>query len=161
MFGKSLHVYKLQRHITKLKKRQRYSFWKQLGSQAIHDITFRIDKGYKLFFRNLKHGVKTAPPSFKKRVRYKSFTLSQCGWKLLDGNRIKLGKRFFRFYKSREIEGRIKTVTIKRDPIGDLYLCFVVETPKIDKIEITTGKMAGFDFGLKTFLTLSDGSKIE
>ena len=55
LFGKSLNVYALQKHLTKLKKLEKYSHWKLLGSQAIQDITQRIDKGYKLFFRNQKH----------------------------------------------------------------------------------------------------------
>ena len=56
---------------------------KKVGSQAIQDITQRIDRSYKLFFRNLKYKIRTAPPSLKKIRKYKSFTLKQAGWKLL------------------------------------------------------------------------------
>ena len=37
----------------------------------------------------------------------------------------------------------------------------VVDNCPESEAEFTTGRIAGFDFGLKTFLTCSDGSKIE
>ena len=83
LFKKSLNIYKLQKHLTKLKKIGKFSYFKEVGSQAIQDITQRIDRACKLFFRNLKHKIRTAPPSFKKIRKYKSFTLKQAGWKLL------------------------------------------------------------------------------
>lgn len=156
MFGKSLHVNKLQTHLTKLKKRARYSFWNQVGSQAIQDIAQRIDKAYKLFFRKLKHKVKAASPSFKSVCKYKSFTLKQAGYKYVGGNSIRIQKQNYKFHKSREIEGKIKTITIKRDALGDIYIYFVCEQEQ-NQIITRTGKSVGFDFGLKQFLTASDG----
>ena len=75
---------------------------------------------------------------------------------LLDGNKIRLGKTIYKFVKHREIGGTIKTVTVKRDTIGRLWLCFsVIESMEIP--EVSTGKIGGFDFGLKTFLTDNKG----
>ena len=71
------------------------------------------------FFRNLKHKIRTAPPSFKKIRKYKSFTLKQAGWKLLKGNIIEINKQKYKYFKSRDIEGIVKTITIKRDTLGD------------------------------------------
>ena len=71
LFGKSLNIYRLQKHLSKLKKISRFTYLKEIGSQAVQDITQRIDKAYKLFFRNLKHKIRTAPPSFKKIKKYK------------------------------------------------------------------------------------------
>ncbi|NLK00098.1 MAG: IS200/IS605 family element transposase accessory protein TnpB [Clostridia bacterium] len=160
MYGKHLNMYKLQRHITKLKKTDKFSFWNMLGSQAIQDITQRIDRGYRLFFRNLKQGIRTAPPSFKKVRKYKSFTLKQAGFKLGDDNHIKIMGQGYRYHKSREIEGKIKIVTIKRDPLGDIYIYLVCETEEAT-VKPRSGKSVGLDFGLGTFLTTSDGNKIE
>ncbi|MFR5944332.1 MAG: hypothetical protein ACLUFR_04225, partial [Megamonas funiformis] len=67
----------------------------------------------KLFFRNLKHKIRTAPPSFKKIRKYKSFTLKQAGWKLLKGNIIEINKQKYKYFKSRDIEGIVKTITIR------------------------------------------------
>ena len=160
LYGKSLNVYALNRHITKLKKRKGYEYLKQLGSQAVQDIAFRIDKGYKLFFRNLKHNIRTSPPSFRKVKKYRSFTLTQAGWSL-NGNVLRIGQRLYKFHYSRALpkDGKIKTVTIKRNALGELFVCFSIDTTVI-KDRIMTGKSAGFDFGLKTFLTVSDGTEI-
>ncbi len=125
--------------------------------------------------RGLDQGVR--PPGFKKVKKYKSFTSKQAGYKFLGGNRVKIGSRIYQFWKSREIaesqsegflrselpktEGKIKTLTIKRTPLGELFMVVVVDSIDEPEIKLTTGRIAGFDFGLKTFLTCSDGSKIE
>ena len=155
--GKSINKFELMKHLAKLKKLDRYSFWKAVGSQAIQDVVERVARAYTLFFNNLKRGVKTSPPKFKKVKKYKSFTLKQAGWKLLGGNKIRIQDKVYKFSKSREIDGTVKTVTVKRDNTGSLWLYFVVK----DVIEVPnrTGHSAvGFDFGLKTFLTASDGT---
>ena len=156
--GKFLNSFKLKTHLTKLKRLRRFSFFKIVPSQAIQDIAERIDKAYKLFFGYIqkKSSVKCAPPSFKKVVKYKSFTLKQAGFKLLGGNKIRIGDKVFKFSKSREIQGKIKTLTIKKDALGDFYLIFSCDEVLNPLIKPLTGKSAGFDFGLKTFLVSSD-----
>jgi putative transposase len=159
--GKSLNMYELMKHVAKLKQLPKYSHWNLVGSQAIQDIVQRIDKAYKLFFGNLKRKVRTAPPGFKKVKRYSSFTLKQAGWKLLDGNRILIQGIVYKFSKSRDIPTVIKTVTVKRDTLGNLYLYFVVQEEIDQNKQPMTGNSAGFDFGLKTFLVTSDNMEIE
>lgn len=160
LFGKLLNIYQLQKHLTKLKGISRFAYIKEIGSQAVQDVTQRIDRAYKLFFRNLKSKIRTAPPSLKKIKKYKSFTLKQAGWKLdEDGNSIKIGKQRYRYAQSRKIDGKIKTLTVKRDALGDIYLYFVCETSE-NKVLARTGKSVGFDFGLKIFLNASDGRDI-
>jgi putative transposase len=159
-FGRGISAYRIKKHITKLKKTRRFVFWNQLGSQAIQDIAERIDRAYKLFFRNLKRGVRTAPPGFKKVRRYRSFTLKQAGYKLLPGNLITIMGKEYKYFKSRKIGGEIKTLTVKRDALGDLWLFFVSDED-IGPIEARSGDSVGLDFGLKTFLTASGGEKIE
>jgi putative transposase len=157
MFGKNLNCVKLQKHIAKLRNRNPY--WQLVGSQAVQDICQRIEKGYDLFFKYHKRGVR--PPSFKKTKKYRSFTLKQAGYKFLGGNRVKVGSKVYQFWNSQQIEGKIKTVTIKRVPTGDLYLIVVTDALGQAENKFKTGKIAGFDFGLKTFLTTSDNEQIE
>jgi putative transposase len=159
LYGKSLSATKLQKHITKLKKQKRFAYWNLLGSQAIQDIAQRIDKGYKLFFRNHKLHIRSAPPTFKKVKRYRSFTLKQAGYWLLDRDRIWIMEREYKYFKSREIEGEIKTLTVKRDTLGDIYIYLTCETEE-SPVEPRSGKSVGFDFGLKTFLKASDGNDV-
>jgi putative transposase len=157
MWGKHLNCAKLQSHIAKLRKRK--AFWQTVGSQAVQEICQRIEKAYQLFFKHHKKGVR--PPGFKKVRRYKSFTLKQAGYKFLGGNRIKIGNRVYQYWNSREIEGTIKTLTIKRTTLGELFIVVVVDTVGELETKVETSRIAGFDFGLKTFLTCSDGTKIE
>jgi putative transposase len=110
-----------------------------------------LDKSYQKFFA--KQGGR---PSFKKVKQYRSFTLKQSGWKLLEGNKVQLLGRTYKFVKHREIGGTIKTVTVKRDRVNRLWIAFsVIENIHIPKA--STGKIGGFDFGLKTFLTDDEG----
>ncbi|MCG6134617.1 MAG: transposase [Nostoc sp. LLA-1] len=157
MWGKHLSCAKLQSHIAKLRKRN--SFWQSVGSQAVQDICQRIEKAYQLFFKHNNKGVR--PPGFKKVKKYKSFTLKQAGYKFLGGNRVKIGNKIYQFWQSREIEGTVKTLTIKRTPLGELFMVVVVDESSQPEVEVKTGKIAGFDFGLRTFLTCSDGTTIE
>ncbi len=156
MFGKHLNCAKLQKHIAKLRKRN--PFWQLVGSQAVQDICQRIERAYQLFFKHHDKGVK--PPSFKKVKKYKSFTLKQAGYKFLGGNRLKIGNKVYQFWNSREIDGKVKTLTIKRTPLGELFIAVVVDSVDV-RVTAETGKTAGFDFGLKDFLTCSEGFKIQ
>lgn len=155
LYGKSLNNFALQKHLTKLKRLDKYKRYNELGSQAIQQITERIDEAYKKFFKK-QGGI----PGFKKRIKYKSFTLKgSVGYKLKD-NVISLNGYDYRFSKNQKIldDDKIKTVTFKRDNLGSFYICISLETK--DKIRIATGRSVGMDFGLKTFLTLSDNTTI-
>ncbi|MBN3927898.1 MAG: transposase, partial [Nostoc sp. NMS4] len=131
MWGKHLSCAKLQSHIAKLRKRN--SFWQSVGSQAVQDICQRIEKAYQLFFKHNKSCVR--PPGFKKVRKYKSFTLKQAGYKFLGSNRVKIGNRVYQFWKSRKIEGAIKTLTIKRTPLGELFMVVVVDEGSKPEVE--------------------------
>ena len=45
LYHKSLNMFVLQKHITKLKRLSRYNSWNELGSQAIQEITERYRQG--------------------------------------------------------------------------------------------------------------------
>lgn len=86
LFGKFLNQNKLKKHLTKLKKIPEFGYLLEYGSQAVQDVTERINRAFELFFGKLKRGVRCSPPKFKKVRRYKSFTLKQAGWKLDEDN---------------------------------------------------------------------------
>ena len=102
LFKKHLNKFQLQKHLAKLKKLKKFAYWKKVGSQAIQDITDRIEQGFQLFFRSLHLPQRVGPPSFRKRKKYKSFTLKQSGYKLLSGNKVLIGKKYYKFHKSRD-----------------------------------------------------------
>ena len=149
LFHKSLNVFALQKHLAKIKRLPRFSYLKEIGSQALQDIASRIDKGYQLFFKNLKRKVRTAPPTFRKVRKAKSFTLKNAGWKLDESTHtiIICGQKY-RYHKSRDIEGTVKTVTVKRDSLGDIYIFFSCECEQAEVLP-RLGKSIGFDFGFE------------
>ena len=62
--------------------------------------------------------------------------MTQAGYKFLGGNRIKIGTRIFQYWNSREIEGTIKTVTVKRTPLGELFPTIVAAGPDQEIVNI-------------------------
>jgi putative transposase len=161
LYGKHLSANKLKKHITKVKKTL-HPEWQALGSQAIQDVVERVDRSYKAFFDHVKkkrHGRKS-PPSFKKRSRYSSFTLKQAGYAFHADNKVTIMGREYKYCKSRPIEGDIKTLTVKRNALGEIYL-IVVTKQECNDIYPRAGKAVGMDFGLKHFLNLDDGTIID
>jgi putative transposase len=168
LYNKSLNKFVLQKHITKLKKLSKYGYWNGLGSQAIQEITERIDKGYKKFFRHENK----RPPTFRKKAKYRSFALKGTVGYKINGNILTINKKNYKFWLSRKIEGGIKTLTVKRDTLGDIYILITLEISSLACYEkhdfsaneddfnpkhTISGKSVGMDFGLKTFLTMYDG----
>ncbi len=145
--GKYIGLHRMNRHVLKLRRTVRFARWQHLHSQSCQDVCRRIDAGYQRFFDKLA----VHPPKFRKAKKYRSFTFPQSGYKV-EGNTISIDGTKYKFVKHREIGGQVKTLTVKRDAVGRLWLVFsVVENITLN--EISTGQSGGFDFGLKTFLT--------
>ena len=161
IYGKYITKHRLMKHIAKLKRLPRFAHWNQLPSQAIQDVAARIDKGYRAMFEVRAKGKAWGRPRFKPRRKYKSFTLTQAGWKLLPGNKIQIGQRIYPYFKSRDVRGTPKRCTIKRDTLGDVYICILTDHVEPDLNRVMTGKIAGFDFGLKRYLTGHNGHDID
>ena len=128
-------------------------------SQVLQDVLRRLDKSFKAFFRRVKNGEKPGYPRFKGVGWYKSFTYPQVGFKL-DCSKLTLSKiGSIRIFKHREVEGKIKTCTIKKDLLGHWYAILVSEMEDVPQVE---PKVAiGVDVGLKNMVALSDGTAIQ
>jgi putative transposase len=149
--GKYISLHQMHRHVLKLRKTQHFALWQGLHSQVCQNVCRHVDDAYQRFFHQLVKG----RPKFKKARRYSSFTFPQSGYKV-DGNTVTIDGVKYKFVKHREMGGQIKTLTIKRDPVGRLWLVFsVIENLQIEPS--STGKIGGFDFGLKTFLVNDEG----
>jgi putative transposase len=155
LFAKGLPKARLQAHLAKLRN-GKMSHWKALGSQSVQAITDRLYLAWEAFFR----GDIRRPPTFQKRRKYRSFTLKQCGYKVLGHGRIKILGRNYRFNQSRPLSGVIKTVTVRRDALHDIHITFSCDRVPQPEQAPKTGLSAGADFGLKDFLTLSTGERI-
>ena len=152
LYHVGLNKFKLQKHLTKISKRPKFHYLKEFGSQALQNVTDRIELGYQKFFRKENK----RPPKMRKIRKTKSFTLKQAGWKLDEKTlTIIINKQKYRYHKSREIEGKVKTVTVKRDTLGDLYIFLACETEGQNQVIARLGKSIGFDFGLKKHILVA------
>jgi putative transposase len=165
----NISLYEMQKMV-KDRRNESNSAWKMIGSQAVEQIIDRIYNGYERFFGDLKRGVKTSPPKLKKTPKYRSITFRQGrGYKLLDNNIIYIsgqgwkgrGGKTFRFHKHRDWRGQIKTLTIKKNNLGEWFIYITTDYEGKLPEPTRTGKSVGLDFGLKTFLTTSDGQMIQ
>lgn len=128
-------------------------YQKQVFSQVLQNVLKRLDRSFQNFFRGNGY------PRFKGRDRYDTFTYPQKGFEIRSGrlNLSKIGS--VRIFLHREIEGRVKTCTVKKD-VDQWYAIFTTEIDRgIEKIPIET--RIGIDVGLISLLTLSTGEQIE
>jgi len=155
-----------QKHISYYESKRQIPLWKkerpelkQVYSQVLQDVSMRVDRAFKAFFRRVKAGENPGYPRFKGKGRYDSFTYPQYGFKL-EGGRLHLSKiGDVRIVLHRPIEGTIKTLTIRRSSTGKWYACFSVEYDPSPAPQKET--VVGIDVGLESFATLSNGEKIE
>ncbi|MCD9186735.1 MAG: transposase [Pyrinomonadaceae bacterium] len=152
---KSISLYDQQNQLPKIKKIR--EDLNSVYSQVLREPLRSLDNAFSSFFSRVKKGEKAGFPRFKSQNRFNSFCYPQSGFDLVENNLklSKIGK--IKIKLSRNIVGKIKTCTIKRE-IDKWFVFFVVETkgeplPK-------TGKEIGLDVGLENFVTLSDGMQI-
>jgi putative transposase len=128
-----------------------------LFSQGLQDTLRRLDKTYQAFLARVQRGQKAGFPRFKGRNRYDSFTYPQSGFAL--GAKLQLSKiDNLKIKQHRDLEGEIKTLTIRRQA-GCWYACFSVQYEPT-RLPHNSNSIA-IDVGLEAFATLSDGTRIE
>ena len=152
-----LSTFQQSKELPQLKKE--FEYFKQIPSQAAQDVVERVGKAYQKFY-NMVGKEKGGFPRFKSKDRYHSFTLKQAGWKL-EGRHLRVsGVGIFKLFKSREIVGTIKTVTLKYT--GDAwFITFSCDdVPAV--VPIGPAKQAvGIDLGLSHFYTDSEGTHVK
>ena len=142
-----------------------FAHWRELDSWAARQVLKRLDEGYQRFFRKIAK----RPPKFRSFRKPYSFTMCPSGYKFSDpvagekgfgiyNDRVTLMGRTYRFNLSRPIFGNIKTMTIKEDSLGDFYMSVVTDHVQ-SHLKPMTGNAAGFDMGVKTMLTCSNGKQ--
>jgi len=145
--------------------RQEFPFWASLHIDTLQDTLRRLDKAYQAFFRRVKNGENPGFPRFKGKGRYRSVTYSHLAKTLIipvKGRlaRIvvpKVGQVKIRLHRPLP-DGQIKTLQIVRKASG-WYANITVEMADVPKVDIQS--LVGVDVGLESFLTTSDGEKIE
>ena len=162
-YGKGLSYKKMSAHLTKLKKLEKYKHWNIPYSWALQNVLKRLSQSFGEM-KTLGRG----PPKFKSCKKHKGMTFrgeqvkleyllpKQKNERNHPTYRIRLNGRWYRFALHRPIEGRIVQVQVTRDALGDVYITLTEDCREV-KPEPKTGQAEGFDFGIKDFLTGSDG----
>ena len=155
---KSLSCYDQLYELPAFKKE--FPEFKQVYAWGLQDVLHRVDRAFQNFFTRLKkRNGKAGFPRFKSVNRYDSFTYPT-GTVKIENKRAKLPKiGCVKIKLSRDIEGKIKTCTVKRE-VDRWYVCFSV-VKEVDVKKRETNREVGIDVGIKSFVTLSDGTKIE
>jgi putative transposase len=134
--------------------------YQQIAAHVLQDVLRRLDLAFQNFFRRVKNAEKPGYPRFKGKYRYDSFTYPDgAGWKF-DGPYLslsKIGKAKVKLH--RPLEGKIKTVTIKRE-VDEWYVIFSCEVPEPEKLPRSIEDV-GIDLGVTHLATLSNGEMIE
>jgi len=164
-YGKALSYAKMSKHLTKLKKLEKYQHWNIPYSWALQNMLKRLAQS----FREMKT-LGRGHPKFKSCKKHKGMTFDGIQApleKVLEKQKhernhptyqIRLNGRWYRFALHRAIEGEILRVQVTRDALGDVYITLTEDFTEV-RYEPKTGKAEGFDFGIKDFLTGSDGKR--
>jgi len=159
--GKSFTRNMMNMRLTKLKKE--HPEFNSLHSQAIQNISDRVWKAYRNFFRRVKEKqkgkrIKVGFPRVKKFVV--SLTYPQSGFKL-SGAHLSLSKTGrLPIVLHRPIESKVKTLTIKCSKSMEWYATFTAESEG-GSFMPNEKSAVGIDLGLSNYATLSDGSVIQ
>ena len=122
--GKGLIYNSCSSQLTQLKKE--LTWLKEVDSIALQSSLKNLADAYSRFFKK-----QNDKPRFKsKKNPVQSYTTKHTNDNIaIDDNKIKLPKLgWFRFAKSREVEGRILNATIRRNPSGKYFVSLLVET---------------------------------
>ncbi len=138
--------------LTFWKKTEELSFLKTCHSQALQQTLKNLDRAFKDGFDRCQTHKKI--PRFKRKFRRESFCYPQ-GFKF-ENRRVFLPKiGWIGLYKSRQIEGEAKNVTVKREADG-WYISVQVEIERLDPVHPSQSSI-GIDLGVARFVTLSTG----
>ncbi len=156
----NLSYFDLNHHLLQLK--EEYSTLKKIHSQVLQNINRRINFTFNGFYKRIKKGETPGFPRFKSKHRYDSFTYPQSGFKL-NKQMLYLSKiSNLNIIKHREIEGKIKTITIKKTSTNKWFTCFSIEQKeKKNNVQTQENKVIGIDVGLHHFYANSEGKFVD
>jgi len=153
--GKGLSQSALNALLPRLKKDKESRWLSECYSQVLQTVTLNLTTAYKNFFDG-----RARFPQFKSKHGKQSIQYPQ-NVKVIDGA-VKLPGKVgtVKAKIHRPIEGKIKTVTISKDPSGKYYASILLETEGENPISSGEGRVIGVDLGLKHFAVTSDGNKV-
>jgi len=142
-----------------------YPILDDIASHSIANAVVNADRAFKNFFRRCKQGgEKPGFPKFKGKRHDGSYQIP-------DGTSVDFSNETISITKiknipailHRKFEGKIKTVTIKRNSLGQYFIVLLIETTEevADPLKFDPDKTVGIDLGLKDFAIFSTGRVIK
>ena len=155
--GKSPSRFEQSKEIPGLKKQ--YPWLAEVDSHALQRAVKNLDTAYQNFFRRVKQGGKPGFPKYKsKSDARKSYNTTGTTLKAAD-DAVKLPKLgWVKCAVSRPVQGRILNATVSQVPTGKYFVSLCCTGVELEPAP-STGKETGVDVGLRSFATLSDGTK--
>lgn len=149
---KLINYHQTASELTRLKKQPEFVWLNEVNSQSLQASLRNLDTAYNNFFRkNAKF------PRFKSKRNKQSFKVPQRF--SLNGRLSVPGVNGIKIRQSRELEGKAISVTISKSASGKYFAsfqcCVEIPAPRY------TGNTIGIDFGLKDFITTSNGKKVK
>ena len=157
--GKSVSWAALSVELRALKAQPEYAWLKEIDSQLLQQALADCQRAFDNFFAK-----RARFPRFKSRKDgAQGFRIPQ---RVTIGNgSVKVPKiGVIRLRQSREIIGRTKSATFKRDACGHWYVSIIAEFELDDRPPVIISAetdVVGVDVGLKAFLATSEGKEIE
>ena len=147
----------LAKCLPKLKAEEVTSWLKAGHSQVLQQALKDLDRGFQNFFDK-----RAGYPRFKSKRARQSVRYPQPkeSWIRCDGRRIYLPKvGEVRFVMHRRLEGELKNVTVSRSRSGKYFVSIQVEMEIPEPEQV--GGLVGIDMGVRDFVSLSTGRKVE
>lgn len=131
------------------KESEEHGWLREVDSQVLQQCLHDLERAYANFFAG-----RAGPPQYRKKFKADSFRYPQ-RFKL-DGRRVYLPKiGWVAFWRSRDMDGTIKQVTVARDG-AHWSVSFQVEIEVDAPVHPATAAV-GIDLGIATFAAFSDG----
>jgi putative transposase len=153
--GKGLTYTVCSRILTQLK--QEIEWLREVDKFSLQNSLKNLADAFERFFKKQNDA-----PRFKsKRNKVQSYktNVTNNNIEVKEGY-LKLPKLgWVRFAKSREVEGRILSATIRRNPSGKYFVSILCEVNNCPYVPVDRDKAIGIDLGLKDFVILQNGEK--
>ncbi len=171
-FGESLNYNDCANAMAELKATPEYAWLKEADSQALQQSLKNLDKAFENYFRMYREG--TLPPVGKKPRKdgmpkgYPAFHSKHDDQSIrypqrvrVEGSEVYLPKvGWVKAVIHRDVVGEIKNATVSKTKTGKYFVSLQCEYEAIDPQPKATEEV-GIDLGLKDFITLSNGGKVQ
>ena len=156
--GKSASFAQMGRELTRLRATPEYCWLKEVSRQSSTYALADLDSAFNNFFKR-----RTKYPRFKSKHRSRqSFTIGTpfCSIRA-DGIHLPLLGTIKCDISSLPTSYKLDSATVSTNPSGKIFVSLHIQTDIPNPIIDESKPVIGLDFGIKTFITTSDGIKYE